>query len=94
MTASQVQSQRSYRYFVEYNYYRENSVLYSGETRLADTGAKSIAVPHFLTDSAVNCHIIDEVSTTGRQGAIDRINHALSTTDEASLDSVPVRHSI
>ena len=44
-------------------------------------------------------HIINSVSfdaelPKGKQGAIDRVNHAISNTNEAILDSVPERHSI
>ncbi len=44
-------------------------------------------------------HVINSISfdaelPKNKQGAIDRINYALSNTDEAILDSVPERHSI
>jgi radical SAM superfamily enzyme YgiQ (UPF0313 family) len=44
-------------------------------------------------------HIINSVSfdaklPNDKQGAIDRVNHAISNMDEAILDSVPERHSI
>ena len=44
-------------------------------------------------------HIINSVSFDAelpkdKQGAIDRVNHAISNTNKAILDSVPERHSI
>ena len=51
-----------YHYYVECNYYWEDTVLYKGKIRVGDTGGKSTAIPQFSTDSARNYHIIENVS--------------------------------
>lgn len=54
-----------------------------------------IEVPtHYMGIHVINSLSFDTELPQGRQGAIDRINSALSHTDDAILDSVPVRHSI
>lgn len=49
---------------------------------------------YYMGIHVINSLSFDAELPKDKQGAIDRINHALSTTDEAKLDSVPVRHSI
>ena len=52
----------TYNYFVECNYYWEDTVLYSGEIQVGNTAQKSTAVPRYSTDSARNYNIIENVS--------------------------------
>lgn len=49
---------------------------------------------YYMGIHAINSLSFDVELPQGKQGAIDRIDHALSNTDDSILDSVPVRHSI
>lgn len=54
-----------------------------------------INVPtYYMGIHVINSLSFDAELPRDKQKAIDRINHALATTDEAILDSVPERHSI
>lgn len=54
-----------------------------------------IEVPtYYMGIHVINSLSFDTELPAGKQGAIDRINHALLHTDNAILDSVPKRHSI
>jgi hypothetical protein len=54
-----------------------------------------INVPtHYMGIHVINSVSFDAELPEAKQVAIDRINRALSSTDEAVLDSVPERHSI
>jgi radical SAM superfamily enzyme YgiQ (UPF0313 family) len=49
---------------------------------------------HYMGIHIINSVGFDAELPNDRQGAIDRVNHAISNMDEAILDSVPERHSI
>jgi radical SAM superfamily enzyme YgiQ (UPF0313 family) len=49
---------------------------------------------HYMGIHIINSVGFDAELPKDRQGAIDRVNHAISNMDEAILDSVPERHSI
>jgi len=54
-----------------------------------------IEVPtYYMGIHVINSLSFDTELPQGRQGAIEKINSALSHTDDTILDSVPVRHSI
>lgn len=49
---------------------------------------------YYMGIHVINSVPFDAELPKGREGAIERVDHALTHTSEAVLDSVPVRHSI